>query len=76
MNILSGYFGQPDKSPMPLFRWSCAVFNNDRKIRLVEETTHNLQYALGSVRMPVSVKRQNDQLGLWFNRSVRLAPAD
>ena len=52
------------------------MFNNDRKIRLVEETTHNLQYALGSIRMLVLVKRQNTQLGLWFNRSVRLAPAD
>jgi len=52
------------------------VFNNDRKIRLFEETTHNLQYALGSIRMLVLVKRQNNQLGLWFNRSVRLAPAD
>src|SRR5215469_16219090 len=60
--------GTPYACPRP--------FNNDRKIRLVEETTHNLQYALGSVRMPVSDKRQNDQLGLWFNRSVRLAPAD
>jgi hypothetical protein len=52
------------------------VFNNDRKIGLVEEITHSLQYALGSIRMPVLVMRQNDQLGLWFNRSVRLAPAD
>ena len=51
------------------------MFNNDRKIGLIEEIVHSLQYALGSIRMPVLVKRQNDQLGLWFNRSVRLAPA-
>ena len=51
------------------------MFNNDRKIGLVEEIVHSLQYALASIRMPVLVKRQNDQLGLWFNRSVRLAPA-
>jgi hypothetical protein len=40
------------------------VFNNDRKIRLVEETAHSLQYALGSIRMPVLVKRQNGQTGI------------
>ena len=57
MNILLGYFGQPDKSPMPLFRWSCAVFNNDRKVGLIEEKIHGLQYAPGSIRMRVLVKR-------------------
>jgi len=40
------------------------VFNNDRKVALIEEKDHGLQYALASIRMPVLVKRQNDQLGL------------
>jgi hypothetical protein len=40
------------------------MFNNDRKIGLVEETAHVLQYAPGGIRMPVLVKRQNDQLRL------------
>ena len=40
------------------------MFNNDRKIGLIEETAHGLQYALGDVRMPALVKRQNSQLGL------------
>ncbi len=40
------------------------MFNNDRKIGLVEETVHSLQYALGSNRIPVLVKRQNGLLGL------------
>jgi len=40
------------------------VFNNDRKIGLIEEKVHGLQYAPGSIRMPVLVKRQNGQLGL------------
>jgi len=31
------------------------VLNNDRKIGLIEETAHGLQYALGSIRMPVLV---------------------
>jgi hypothetical protein len=40
------------------------VLNRDRKIALIEETAHGLQYALGGIRMPVLVKRQNGQLGL------------
>jgi len=40
------------------------VLNNDRKIGLAEETVHSLQYARGSNRMPVLVKRQNDLLVL------------
>jgi len=35
-----------------------------------------LQYAPGSIRMPVFVKRQNGQLGSWFNRSAHLGEAD
>jgi hypothetical protein len=31
------------------------VLNNDRKNRLIEETAHGLQYALGSIRTPVLV---------------------
>jgi hypothetical protein len=31
------------------------VLNNDRKIGLIEETAHDLQYAAGSIRMPVLV---------------------
>ena len=49
------------------------MLNNDRKIGLIEETAHGLQYAPGSMRTPVIVKRQNGQLGLWFSRSARLS---
>ena len=52
------------------------MLNNDRKIGLIEETDNGLQYAPGSTRMPVLVDRQNDQLGLWFNRLAHLAEAD
>ena len=31
------------------------MLNNDGKIGLIEETAHGLQYALGSIRMPVLV---------------------
>ena len=48
------------------------MLNNDRKIGLIEETAHGLQYARGSVRMPVLVRCQNGQLGSWFNRSAHL----
>jgi hypothetical protein len=34
------------------------VLNNDRKIGLIEETAHGLQYALGNIRMPVLVNRR------------------
>jgi hypothetical protein len=38
------------------------VLNNDRKIGLIEEATHALQYVPGGIRMPA--KHQNGQLGL------------
>jgi hypothetical protein len=64
MNILSGSFDQLDRSPISTVSEGSAVFNNDRKIGLVEETVHSLQYALGSNRIPVLVKRPNGLLGL------------
>src|SRR6516225_9113507 len=42
----------PIDLPSPRLRRGCAVFNNDRKIGLIEQTAHSLQYALGSIRMP------------------------
>jgi hypothetical protein len=48
------------------------VLNNDRKIGLIEETAHGLQYAPGTIRMPVLANRQNGQLGSCFNRSAHL----
>ena len=52
------------------------MLNNDRKIGLIEETAHGLQYAPGSMRTPVIVKHQNGQLGSWFNQSAHLGEAD
>ena len=46
------------------------MFNNDRKIGLIEETAHGLQYALGDVRMPALVKRQNGQINGLIDRFV------
>jgi len=46
------------------------VFNSNRKIGLVEEIAHSLQYALGSIRMPVLVKRQNGQINGLIDRFV------
>jgi hypothetical protein len=40
------------------------VLNNDRKIFLIEEAAHGLQYARGSIQMPALAKTQNGQLGL------------
>jgi len=42
------------------------VLNNNRKIGLIEETAHGLQYALGTIRMPVLVnaRRVNYDHGL------------
>jgi hypothetical protein len=43
------------------------VLKNDRKIGLIEETAHGLQYAPGSMRTPVIVKRKPGDLnGLIF----------
>ena len=52
------------------------MLNNDRKIGLIEETAHSLQYAPGSIRMPALLKHQNGQLGSWFNQSAHLGEAD
>ena len=52
------------------------MLNNDRKIGLIEETAHGLQYAPGRIRMPVLANRQSAQLGLWFNRSAHLGEAN
>jgi hypothetical protein len=52
------------------------VFNNDRKVRLIKEKVHGLQYAPGSIRMPAFVKRQNGQLGLMVLSIGSPSPAD
>jgi hypothetical protein len=52
------------------------VLNNDRKIGLIEETAHGLQYAPGNIRMPALANRQNGQLGSGFNRLAHLGEAD
>jgi len=54
MNILSGCFDQPDISPISTVSEGYAVLNNDRKIGLIEENAHGLQYAPGSTRMPTA----------------------
>jgi hypothetical protein len=48
------------------------VLNNDRKIFLIEEAAHDLQYAPGSSRMPVLVNART----AWFNRLAHLGEAD
>jgi hypothetical protein len=45
MNILSGSFDQPDRSPISrVLEAARAILNNDRKVGLIEENTHGLQY--------------------------------
>jgi hypothetical protein len=55
MNILSGCFDQPDKSPISAVSERRAVLNNDRKVGLIEENAHSLQYTPRSTRMPAEV---------------------
>jgi len=33
------------------------MLNNDRKIGFFKDTVHSAQYGLGSIQMPVTVKR-------------------
>src|SRR5262249_15305175 len=43
--------------PSPRFRRRRAVLNNDRKVGLIEENAHRLQYAPGCTRMPAASSR-------------------
>src|SRR5262249_30536628 len=78
MNILSGSFDQPDISPISTVSEAARGLNNDRKVGLIEENAHRLQYAPGSTRMTAASSRPisncSDEQTALDLRSYRWAP--
>jgi cold shock protein len=58
MNILSARSTSPIDLPSPRFRRRFAPLNNDRKVGLIEENTHGLQYVPRSSRTPAASSRR------------------